>query len=261
MGLFDLFKKKQPATTFPENELEKVLQRAAKDINAREEFYTRLLWNELFVITDGNRGEGTTTLEEGTTVNFLTFPDGVLPVFTSANRILDGNDKTPRSYNAMKGQDLLSLTRGSHLVLNPFSPFGKELPPHEIESILDGSIFNQLNGEPRQQVVEQDTEVFLGQPEQRPEEMLQALSDIFAVEPGVRAAYMALMHRSDEEHAHLLIGIDADDMRSAISSDKIGAVVEKFTSEKMPFVDFMQVSNCGVSDYLRNETEPFYTKQ
>ena len=53
MGLFNLFKKNKKQSTFPENELEKSLIKASSDVSARSEFYTKLLWNELIVLTSG----------------------------------------------------------------------------------------------------------------------------------------------------------------------------------------------------------------
>ena len=54
MGIFDIFKKKRKST-LPENELEKSLMKASSDISARNEFYTKLLWNELVVLTNENK--------------------------------------------------------------------------------------------------------------------------------------------------------------------------------------------------------------
>ena len=54
MGIFDIFKKKKTESTFPENELEQNLMKASTDASARNEFYTKLLWNELIVLTNGH---------------------------------------------------------------------------------------------------------------------------------------------------------------------------------------------------------------
>ena len=81
MGIFDIFKKKKTESTFPENELEKSLMKASSDISARNEFYTKLLWNELIVLTNGHNEseEGRKTLEKDTEVQFVTFESGQIP--------------------------------------------------------------------------------------------------------------------------------------------------------------------------------------
>lgn len=91
MGIFDIFKKKKTDSTFPENELEQCLMRAASETSAQKEFYQKLLWNELYVLTAGYDAseEGLQTLEMDTTVQFVTFEEGQIPVFTSTNRIFD----------------------------------------------------------------------------------------------------------------------------------------------------------------------------
>lgn len=55
MGIFDIFKRKKTESIFPENELEISLMKASSDISVRNEFYTKLLWNELIVLTNGQK--------------------------------------------------------------------------------------------------------------------------------------------------------------------------------------------------------------
>ncbi|WP_046757622.1 SseB family protein [Kordia jejudonensis] len=145
MGFFDFFKRKKKQTTFPENELEKTFLEAATDMEARERFYVKLLWNELFVITDGSNyvEEENQTLKEDTLVNLLTFDNGYIPVFTAPNRIFDNRKmKEEVPYLAMKGKDLFALTKGANLILNPYSEYQKELVAKEIEMLLDGTLLS-----------------------------------------------------------------------------------------------------------------------
>ncbi|WP_111683490.1 SseB family protein [Winogradskyella tangerina] len=149
MGIFDLFKKKKPDSTFPENELEELLMKSVTDASARKYFYQKLIWNQLFVITANNgQQEGTTVLEKDTTVQFATFEGGQIPVFTSTNRIFDkGIIKEEVSYLSLKGQDLFSIAKGATFILNPYSEYGKELVPKEIESLMNGTIYDELDEE------------------------------------------------------------------------------------------------------------------
>ncbi|RKM92434.1 SseB family protein [Aquimarina sp. AD10] len=148
MGILDIFKKKKIASTFPENELEKSLMRAASEISAQKEFYQKLLWNQLFVLTDGHSDseEGIHTLEKDTTVQFVTFEEGQIPIFTSTNRIFDkGIVKEEVAYVSLKGQDLFGVAKGSTFILNPYSDYGKELLPEEIENLLNGTIYDKID--------------------------------------------------------------------------------------------------------------------
>lgn len=150
MGIFDIFKKKKTDSTFPENELEKSLIRASSEISARKEFYQKLLWNQLFVLTDGhsNAEEGIQTLEEDTIVRFVTFEQGQIPIFTSTNRIFDkGIIKEEVPFMSLKGQDLFGIAKGATFVLNPYSDYGKELVPVEIENLMNGTIYDKIDEE------------------------------------------------------------------------------------------------------------------
>ncbi|MGE7775512.1 SseB family protein [Chitinophaga sp. NPDC101104] len=148
MGIFDIFKKRKPESTFPENELERCLMQAEADLSARKEFYQKLLWNRLFVLTPLEPGltAGYQSSEKETTVRFITFDDGQIPVFTSTNRIFDkGIVKEEVSFLGLDGKDLFEVAKGATFILNPFSAYGKTLAPDEIESIVNGSIYDQID--------------------------------------------------------------------------------------------------------------------
>lgn len=148
MGVLDIFKKKKTDSTFPTNELEKCLMQAASDIFPRKDFYQKLLWNQLFVLTSDHSGfeEENKILETDTTVHFVVFESGHIPVFTSKNRIFDkGVIKNEVSYIALKGQDLFEAAKGATFILNPYSDYRKELIPEEIENLMNGTIYDQID--------------------------------------------------------------------------------------------------------------------
>lgn len=148
MGLFDLFKKKKTGSSFPENELEECLMRAASDVDAQKEFYQKLLWNQLVVLTDKEQSleAGTSTLEKDMQLRLVTFENGYIPVFTSSNRIFDKGIVTEEvPVMGIRGQDLFSVAKGATFVLNPYSDYFKELLPEEIENLMNGTIYDQLD--------------------------------------------------------------------------------------------------------------------
>lgn len=148
MGILDIFKKKKTDSTFPENGLEQSLIQAASNISAQKDFYQKLLWNQLYLLT-GEQSvskEGIQILEKDTTVEFVTFENGQIPVFTSTNRIFDkGIIKKEVPYISLKGQDLFGVAKGATFILNPYSSYAKELIPEEIESLLDGTIYAKID--------------------------------------------------------------------------------------------------------------------
>jgi hypothetical protein len=154
MGVLDIFKKKKNKTTFPKNELEHCLMHAASDIMARKGFYQKLLWNQLFVLTAGQPDfeEGHKTLEKDTTIQSVAFENGRIPVFTSPNRMFDkGIIKSQVPYLAIKGQDLFEVAQGATFIINPYSEYAKEIIPAEIESLMNGAIYDEIDKDDSEQ--------------------------------------------------------------------------------------------------------------
>ena len=148
MGLFDIFKKKKTESTFPENEIEKCLTQTTSNFSAQKQFYQKLMWNQLFVLTSEKSISEVEnqTLENDINVQFVIFENGQIPVFTSINRIFDkGIIKEKVPYLSIKGQDLFKSLNGATFILNPYSDFVKELIPEEIETLLNGTIYNKID--------------------------------------------------------------------------------------------------------------------
>lgn len=261
MKLFDIFKKKKSESTFPENELEKSLIKASKNISARNDFYMKLLWNDLIILTNGEDDfqEGTRIIEEDTTVQFTIFENGQIPIFTSSNRIFDkGVIKEQVKFMAMKGQDLFGLAKGATFVLNPYSPYGKELLPQEINNLLNGSIFEQNN----ELTIDKETEVQIGQPEKFPKELVKALTILFKTQDNVKAAYLAIIKIVESEKLpHFIIGLDINGEISEITNKAI-PITEQYLG-KDEVIDFMEIDNKGggVSEYFTKKSKPFYIKR
>lgn len=132
----------------PENPLEQVLIAAATEPDARPTFYRLMLDSPLYIVNDnpvarGNQGNRVLQPGEELVVSTLEI-DGVeyTPIFSSLAR-LRAVLKAEGTYLAMQGRNLLEIMRGSHLVLNPGSPFGKQFFPQEIEAMLNGDIFRE----------------------------------------------------------------------------------------------------------------------
>lgn len=143
MGIFDIFRRKKSANTFPENELEQKLKLYDSDVQARKEFYQKLLWNELYILTDSHSESKVKnqSREESNSVNFIAFDNGFIPIFTSENRIFDNaviKDEIP--FFRLNGQELFEVTKGMNFVLNPYSDVSKEITKNEIDYLLDGTI-------------------------------------------------------------------------------------------------------------------------
>ncbi len=158
---------------------------------------------------------------------------------------------------ALKGKDLFGIAKGATFILNPYSDYGKELIPEEIENLINGSIFEKTN----KITIDRDIEVQIGQPSNYPTEFVNVLKDLFKENKTVTAAYLAVIRTKDsEELPHIMIALDTDDDRMTITN-LAGPLAEKYLENEI--VDFIQINKNGdgISDYFLNETKPFYKRK
>src|SRR5690606_12223715 len=110
--------------------------------------------------------------------------------------------------------------------------------------------------------VKGDTRVLLGQPQETPAALIDALTGLFARQGEVERAWLALMHDASRDPAPVLLvgvmvsGSDADALMNA-AGVVVGAVAEPGQA-----VDFVVVreGEPGLSEYFLTEVEPFYRR-
>jgi len=184
-----------------ENELERALIKAAKNPAAAPEFYRLLLESNLLVMGTAEGLENASeefALSAGGKLNLVTgMKDGAqyLPVFSSLPRMQEFV-KQESKYLSIRGRDLLDITRGAPVILNPASEFGKELSAREVLRLLDG-----LGAGIPQYTSDEEVPVAL----------IEALSSVFAIRADVIAAWMIKVGFSeDRSQSHPLVGIELD---------------------------------------------------
>ena len=247
----------------PENELETVLKAAATDPEARPRFYEVLSSATLFLIDERPETRrpsgGDDVLREGESipVRQLEF-EGTLyvPVFSSKTRV-GALVPDEVAVIGLAAKALFELIAGSHVVLNPGSAYGKQFTPDEIAQIVDGSIF-----EPRARtMVPEDRQVMLGQPSDYPKHVTDALAAFFKDKPEVAAAYLAHMFVPNSgEPPHTMIGVDAEpDADFDRLSGEVGIVLGD-VAHQGELIDLIRITEGGVSDYMTQETTPFYKR-
>lgn len=245
-----------------ENSLEVALRLAADEPACRPEFYKLLLESSIYILGDKNSpASGTRTLEAGEKVSIQNWVrnDGspVIPFFSSLSTLQKAIEHET-TYMALPARSLFEMTKGSYLVLNPKSPYGKEFFPNEIEALLA----NGVNRLPEQRVTKSATQVLLGQPANYPSAMVGALTTLLSTRSNVKAAYLALMHDpTQDKKPHLLVGVEADgDVEQVIR--EAGVVVGDTAPNGEP-VDLVLVErgDSGLSEYFIREVKPFYERR
>ncbi|HUB07782.1 MAG TPA: enhanced serine sensitivity protein SseB C-terminal domain-containing protein [Myxococcales bacterium] len=240
-------------------DIERLLQLAARDAARRPEFYRALLEATVYVL--GPQGEaaadGRVRLPPGAELSLQTWQraDGTpfIPFFTSKaalQRAIQG----PAHFVSLPARALLETTRGSALVLNPGSDYGKAFSPAEVEALLA----HGTAPTPERRVVGEPTEVLLGQPEEYPTALAASLGSLLARHAHVRAAYLALMRDPRESGPHLVIGIEAEGDAAGVIREAGAAASDVLRGQA---IDFVAVeAGDTLSDYLLNQTKPFYVR-
>lgn len=243
----------------PGNPLEHALAAAAEEESARPLFYRLLLESPLLILDVGappTQTEGIVVLEKETQVRALSIEVSGIPhtVVFSSLAVLQTFVQAEQQYISMLGRDLLSLMRGSHIILNPGAEFGKQILPEEIEFILSGAAVRGYETH----VAERDTEVRLGQPAKFPAHIAEALSAVFRSRKDVRAAYLALCAWPKSREVHLMVGIEASGEWSSLMTQSVAALKGSARSDEI--VDFVPMDDSPIAQYMR-ETPPFYKKK
>ena len=242
------------------NDFENLLKHAAENPIFRDEFYIKILQTELLVITKEELTENNKQGEvKSANIQLITLNTGAIPVFTSVPKIFEkGIIKENITSIPILGSLLFEMTKGQTLFLNPFSDYGKELLPNEIEGILNGTILSSAN---TNQANRKETKIQIGTPEVYPNEIVDEMSKLFSSINQVKSAYVAWIHVPiSNDPPHYIFAIDVDDDYREIVA-QAGKVVDKYAA-KYGFADFIRIENQGggLSDYFIHEAKPFYLK-
>jgi hypothetical protein len=238
----------------PQNDLEKLLLRAAKDPGARPDFYRAFLNSELYVL-----GE---LVEAGHVYIREVHKEGyrLIPCFSSLIRIGEYVPTGEKSVK-LKGAALLDVistsTEPTQVVLNPGSQSGKLFTPGEIKGLRDGTIFHQTQDLPLQA----GQEVLLTLPPHPPKRFVDSLHSLLAKRPQVRRAYLAQM-QVQPHPAALLVALVANDEAAAddpelrrVMADC--ALIARETLIPGALVNYMKLGDSAMDQFFA-QIEPFY---
>ncbi|WP_145557079.1 enhanced serine sensitivity protein SseB [Yersinia aldovae] len=256
--------------------LESLLKLAATESIHRTAFFLALLDATVLVLVDDSDKrieDGEMTFTAGNGVNILHWEkqdgESVIPFFTSPEvlqQALDmaenqDIDSEKQPFVAMPVRVLFEMTQGAHLFLNPKSEHGKEFWPQEVAMLLENGGLAQ----PAEMVVDKESQILLGQPEEYPAAMVDALIQLFSQRKPVRRAFLALMHdKNVDDQPNLLIGLEVEGPEDEVDQliQEAGNVASDNAPDDRP-VDFCVVSEKerGVSHYLMTHTQAFYQRR
>ena len=260
------------AATDGENELERLLRLSVTAPAWRPAFYQTLLESTVFVLGDAGQDDaekqGSVAITAGSELNVLHWEkqDGssIIPFFSSVEvleKASAGESPDEQAFVALPARVLFEMTQGEELFLNPKSEYGKEFYPSEVTLLLSNGGLNA----PSELVLDKESQLLIGQPEEYPSAMIDALTTLFTQKKPVRRAFMALIHdKTVDDQPNLLIGVEADGDEQEIDAliREAGNVAAETSPDDRP-VDFCIVceKERGISHYLISHTQPFYQRK
>ena len=246
----------------PTNDLEKALHKAAADHNQAPAFYEELMESKIFILgKPEEENVGKFTLEEEQALIIQHWEreadkSPVVPFFTSL-QMLQQAIETDEPYLELPTAALFQLTMGAPLVLNPNSEFGMEFDPEDIAVLLDTDLM--VNSE---HILDEETEVLLGIPENVPDSFTSLLSKFFAKYEQVEAAYLGTIQITEDGDAeHLMVGLQGKGDFSKIietAIQKISLLTED--DIKHETIDFYVIDqdDPDISEFMLENITPFY---
>jgi type III secretion system (T3SS) SseB-like protein len=180
----------------PYNDLERQLQLAATNPDARPGFERALLDATLYAATpDAPQAEGTRVVgaEEQISLLNVQSPDGqpVAAIFTAQERIAEVFG-LGTGYVAMQGETLLAIVSQQGAWLNPGFPYSVHWSGEQLSALL---------GKPVTQVIETETRLMLGTPSNPPTALLAQIQAALTAEDRIVEAWFALAQWPGEQFA------------------------------------------------------------
>ncbi|OAF05020.1 hypothetical protein AYJ54_21400 [Bradyrhizobium centrolobii] len=196
----------------PENEIERMLMRAAQEPSERPAFARALLDADIVVVLVPEGGnivpgpDGNAIIPEGTKLTLPSATRGeekLLPFFTAPSRArawFSGDHIAAPE----RTRDLFGRYPEASFVLNPGSDYGKEFTPAEVKRLLAGH-FEEGAETIRIPAGEQ---LLLGHPSDVPIELIGALSRELSAVKSIRGAWLMLAARAGHPEQSWMLGVD-----------------------------------------------------
>ncbi|MGY8709823.1 enhanced serine sensitivity protein SseB C-terminal domain-containing protein [Bradyrhizobium sp. 18BD] len=229
----------------PENDIERMLMRAAQEPSERPAFARALMDAEIVMVLVPEAGrlepapDGNAIVPEGTK---LTLPSAMrgeqrlLPFFTAPSRArawfsgdhIVAPDRT---------LDLFGRYPEASYVLNPGSDYGKEFTPAEVKRLLAGHFEEGAETI----TIPAGEQLLLGHPSDVPNELISALSREFSAEKSIRGAWLMLAARAGHPDQTWMLGVDHEgswsNVLAAINRAVAGDVLKGRPLDAVPLED------------------------
>ncbi len=206
----------------PENDIERMLVRAADEPSERPVFARALLDAEIFIVLvpEGGRivpgPDGKMTIPEGTRLvvpSAMRGKETLFPFFTTSSRArawFEGEHIVAPD----RARDLFGRHPDTAFVLNPGSDYGKVFTPAEVTRFLAG----RFEEEAGTAAIPDGQELLLGRPRTIPDTLVAALGRELGAVESVHGAWLMLAAPARDAEQIWMLGVDHDAGWSAVQT-------------------------------------------
>jgi len=207
----------------PENDIERMLMRAATEPAARPAFARALMDAQVYVVFVSDKvplagPDGQLTVPAGAKLSLQAATRGeekFLAFFTARSRAREWF-KGEHIVMPDKARDLFERHHNASFFLNPGSAYGKEFLPGEVLGLLNG----HFGDEPQTETIQKPEQVLLAHPKEIPADLIAALARELGAVSSVRGAFLMEAMRSGKSEPSWMLGVDHnglwEDVRVAI---------------------------------------------
>ncbi|HEY2247764.1 MAG TPA: enhanced serine sensitivity protein SseB C-terminal domain-containing protein [Bradyrhizobium sp.] len=225
----------------PENEIERLLVRAASEPSAGAAFTRALMDAQIYLVLvpDGpveQQADGSVKIPESTKLSLPSATRGevkLLPFFSSPARARTWF-KGEHVVAPDKTRDLFGRYSNAPFVLNPASDYGKEFTSEEVTRLLSGRFDDGAATE----VIQKPEQVLLSHPADVPTKLVAALGRELGALKSVRGAWLMQAMRASQGEPSWMLGVDHmgswQDVQAAIGRALAGGQLLDRAFDAMP---------------------------
>ena len=209
----------------PENDIERMLMRAATEPAARPAFARALMDAQIYVVFVSDKPsiagpDGKLTVPAGAKLSLQAATRGeekLVAFFTAPSRAREWfKGRGDHIVLSDKARDLFVRHHNASFFLNPGSAYGKEFLRGEILALLNG----HFGDEPKTETFQKGEQILLAHPKEIPADLIAALARELGALNSVRCAFLMLAQRSGKSEPSWMLGVDDngswEDVRAAI---------------------------------------------
>ncbi len=232
------------------NQFEELMMAAKESRSKRVEFLRHLASSELYVPQTHSQGGGWAARPgEEIELPIVEGPDGdVVPVFTSLAQ-MESFLPPGTDFVTVKGAALAEIwPPGAWMAINPKGSPGTALDAAAVKRMLDVAAAGEAEG------------FVVGEPKEEPAKLLDAVRSVAEAEPGIEAAYRALVSGPRTGGAKVVIGVE---LAPTADWETVQAKLEAATQDGgVALLGFVPVGEGGgpIVRFMSEKTEPFFRR-